>query len=583
MSDISAFKYEPLICPTQYIRVVFLERGVGNASIHCRIKNVPFNKATDYEALSYEWGRRINHDQPIYINGIPYLIRKNLYDALIRIRRSEWDRPLWVDALCIDQNNICERNEQVKLMGQIYRQAWDVLVWLGPSRDRSDLAISHLSRIGLYDRAASDKLFNDKENAYEEEMRAIAALCTRSYWRRIWVVQEIVLARQITYYCGDDIIPGEIFTTAGKYIEHARSPRIQHLITEIRESLAFKIMGYSPRDLSLKQWLIKTQDSFCSDPRDKVFALLNLATDCRGKLLADYKMSLSQVYRQVLRFCTNDRLTKIPCSDGFDLAHVLQRALNNHIYSVQLSSFDTDPIWVCGIFSAEITSFDRPDKPVLRHTLYPKNIFEGHNSTWHSKAMDCILSGDTSKSISFIRKRRSSHFTAPVEQVDNIVIAATPAIVAFRDPWTIEPQTPDGTLKSRFKDPRDNGKPCYCSGQDCSGFAPTDARIGDRICRFPQSRIGLVFRRVSAVEHVNSEADGDGDSESASDVSFGEMDESWHLVGRAIMDERFQISEKETEKFWRGDPTDLSTVSFGIEHGWYLGLNMVTLQRLTAE
>ena len=581
MSEISAFKYEPLIHSTGYIRIAVLERGVGNAPIHFRLTNVPLDQSTDYEALSYEWGRRINHDQPIYVNGNPYLIRKNLYDALIRIRRSEWGRPLWIDALCIDQNNISERNEQVKLMGRIYRQAWDVLVWLGPSRDRSDLAISHLRRIGLGDRAANDKLFNDKDNAYEAEMRAIAALCTRTYWRRIWVVQEIVLARQITYCCGDDILLGEVFTAAGKYIEHARSSRIQHLITEVRESLASKIMGYTYRDLTLKQWLIKTQDSFCSDPRDKVFALLNLATDCRGKFLADYEMSLSKVYREVLRFCTNDRLTKIPCYDGFDLAHVLQRALNNHIYSVQLSSFDTDPIWVCGIFSAEITSFDRPDKPVLRHTLYPKNIFEGHNSTWHSKAMDCILGGDTSKCISFIRKRRSSHFAAPVEQVDSIMIAATPAIVAFRNPWTIEPQTPDRTLKSQFKDPRDNGKPCYCSAQGCSGFAPTDARIGDRICRFPQSRIGLVFRRVSAVEHVHPDAD--SDSSSASDVSFGEMDEIWHLVGRAIMDERFQISEKETERFWRGDPTDLSTVSFGSEHGWYLRLNMVTLQRLTAE
>jgi hypothetical protein len=119
-----------------------------------------------------------------------------------------------------------------------------------------------------------------------------------------------VLARQITYHCGDDLISEEIFTAAGKYIEHSTNPRMGHLKKEIRERLASKIIGYTHRDLQLKQWLIKTQHSFCGDPRDKVFALLNLATDCRGKLNAGYEMILSEVYKEVLLFCTNNSLTK---------------------------------------------------------------------------------------------------------------------------------------------------------------------------------------------------------------------------------------------------------------------------------
>jgi hypothetical protein len=208
------------------------------------------------------------------------------------------------------------------------------------------------------------------------------------------------------------------------------------------------------------------------------------------------------------------------------------------------------------MFSAQITSFRRESRSIKYHDLYPKNIVEGESTAWYAKAVNCILVHNASKSMEIIRKRRNSDPNVPVQIVDDITIAATPRPIEVDDALV---ELYAMQAKPQLKNPQDCRKPFHCAGQDCSGFAPTDAQIGDKICRFPGSRIGLVFRPLV------------------------DREDGWRLVGRAITDERFQISERETETFWRGNPDDPSTVSFGSENAWYLRLNMVTLQRLTAD
>jgi hypothetical protein len=552
MTHIPTFKYMPLNRPTE-IRVVTLQRGSIGEPICCKLTNVDFTQR--YEAVSYEWGPRCDKEL-IYVNSAPHMIRKNLYNALIHFRRSKYDRHLWIDALCINQKDIPEKNRQLRMMGTIYKQAWDTLVWLGLAHHDSDLAISHLHRIGLNDHRTNLALLCDEDEPYEREMRAIMALCNRTYWHRIWIIQEIRLSSQVTVCCGDKTIPGETFSLAGKHIQEATNPRIAVLLQTIRDSLASRIIDYSHlKDLPLKKWLIKTYDSLSTDPRDKVYALVNLAMDCRGSsnLIVDCSKSVcvSQVYKDVLKVCCADKFTRKPVHDVFDLSQVLQRALNNSRECVRLTAEDTEEIWICGIFSARITSFQKDRRAVRNQELGPKNIFAGDNTTVYTKASNCILAPDACKSMEIIRKRRFSDPKAPVQIVNDIKILATPP-PNHLDDTVLE-------LKPRAKNPGQCGKPFWCSGQECSGFAPTDAELGDQICRFPGSRIGLVFRQLVGRE------------------------DSWRLVGRAIMDDRFQISEKETESFWRGDPRDPSSVSFGCDNAWYLRLSMVTLQRLTTD
>lgn len=86
--------------------------------------------------------------QTIMIDGYALPIRSNLYSALRHMRSAEVVMPLWIDAICINQNNIVERNEQVQRMANIYRGASQLLIWLGDATPTSSLAFKTFQALG---------------------------------------------------------------------------------------------------------------------------------------------------------------------------------------------------------------------------------------------------------------------------------------------------------------------------------------------------------------------------------------------------------------------------------------------------
>ena len=128
------YTYQQL-SPGKTIRVLHLQPSSDlDSPIHCTFEEVnlssPEDQSCEYEALSYVWGSPVgNH--AIYCEGQTIFVTENCRAALRRLRKKNCIRTLWVDAACIDQNSIEERNHQVRLMGDVYRQARQVLVWLG--------------------------------------------------------------------------------------------------------------------------------------------------------------------------------------------------------------------------------------------------------------------------------------------------------------------------------------------------------------------------------------------------------------------------------------------------------------------
>src|ERR1700753_2040051 len=94
-----------------------------------------------FQALSYCWGKDEAQEE-ITINGLRFYIRRNLFDALKRLRRQREHRTLCIDAICIDQNSVSEKNHQVPLMRKIYTRAEQVVAWLGEEDDDTWLAIN---------------------------------------------------------------------------------------------------------------------------------------------------------------------------------------------------------------------------------------------------------------------------------------------------------------------------------------------------------------------------------------------------------------------------------------------------------
>lgn len=164
-----------------------------------------------YEALSYAWGLTSNQKAILVDNAAgdanTILVTENLEIALRHLRRPAESRTLWIDAVCIDQNNIEERNQQVSMMGNVYARASQVLVWLGPEENDSDHAMELLQYLGervdadpstkslrVSDLGRGEPELADRNVVLpfdERALHSIAHLLTRPWFERLWVRQEV--------------------------------------------------------------------------------------------------------------------------------------------------------------------------------------------------------------------------------------------------------------------------------------------------------------------------------------------------------------------------------------------------------
>lgn len=154
-----------------------------------------------YVALSYTWGPP-NPTRSIQIDGCIFKIRENLWEFLHNVRHVR-KRVLklgpdgtekadlqgtffWIDQICIQQSSHVERNHQVGMMGRIFREAGEVIVWLG-------------------------RLNVNQDATFSEEDEMLIELCRRPYWNRLWIIQEIMVARKIDILLGDALVDWECF------------------------------------------------------------------------------------------------------------------------------------------------------------------------------------------------------------------------------------------------------------------------------------------------------------------------------------------------------------------------------------
>ncbi|TGO43686.1 hypothetical protein BCON_1082g00010 [Botryotinia convoluta] len=303
---ISTFEYESLDLdkPTA-IRIFILSGGSGDSPIKSSILHMELKDPSNtikYEALSYEWKEASNDDPIILVNDCKFRIRKNLYDALIQLRFVDKDRYMWIDALCINQSNHLERNRQVHIMQTIYKRARRVILWLGPAQDDSDLAIEIL-KIMESTRVGERQISESQDRNRKDWRAALLALCQRSYWHRVWMMQEICLGREYLVCCGSKSISGNTFDEALKKLARSRDHGDAWNDT-VRETLAvrhitmFRYWAQRGQLFRLGQCMDICLDSFiATEPRDFVYGIRGLVSDCgNDELVPDYQKSLKDVF-----------------------------------------------------------------------------------------------------------------------------------------------------------------------------------------------------------------------------------------------------------------------------------------------
>ena len=152
------------------------------APLQCELRSYSLQKlglrTHLYEALSYVWGDP-DETLSICVGEVQFRVTVNLHAALSRLRDHSFERIIWVDAICIDQDNQTERAQQVQSMAKIYCKANRVIVWLGEAAADSDQALKEI-------RVAADEGFI-RSSYNEGNQQAILALLQRRWFQRIWV------------------------------------------------------------------------------------------------------------------------------------------------------------------------------------------------------------------------------------------------------------------------------------------------------------------------------------------------------------------------------------------------------------
>lgn len=312
---IKKFQYTSLKADGIVIRLltIYPANSQDNISIQCSLFHVSLNDHPDYHALSYAWSDGVSNDivpQEITVDGGKLTVTPNLAAALkARRERGLGHVPIWIDAICINQDDINEKSHQILKMRQIYAQAQVVTVWLGIERDDSKAAFDMIRRINQQGENSGewikDSLLTRNNST---EWRALYHVLRRSWWRRIWIIQEMVAAKDAMIYCGsDELHPFDISGCLDVLIKQQRIQRPLLLKQEglVLEYGTFSLAGtYFHREPwendSLLRTLYKTGPASGSDPRDKIYAILNLANDSSEIVPhPDYNISIADTYKQV--------------------------------------------------------------------------------------------------------------------------------------------------------------------------------------------------------------------------------------------------------------------------------------------
>ncbi|KAJ8130370.1 hypothetical protein O1611_g3262 [Lasiodiplodia mahajangana] len=307
------FRYLPLQRPGMIRLLRLTPQQDATARIECQLFDYPLVELTHalhlYEALSYVWGSA-NGYYSISVNGRVLSVTENLHTALLELRDRHIERVLWIDAICINQTDHPEKEEQIKLMAGIFSKASRVIVWLGPGVDGGDQALQDI-------RHAADDASTEPVTSTTASQQAIIALLRRPWFERIWVLQEVAAAQNILIKCGSVAINGYAFSVGlnSKLLDpiYQVSPDLRSLlrpVAHLMRSTVFR-QGKSPSfpgEISLPLRPIgELIDMYHTRKstilHDKVFALLGMSSDeIAPRLPLNYHVSWDSLLRRLVEY-----------------------------------------------------------------------------------------------------------------------------------------------------------------------------------------------------------------------------------------------------------------------------------------
>jgi hypothetical protein len=352
----TGYEYAPLQ-GLRTIRLLTLHpAALYEAPVHISLHEVSLDASANFVALSYTWATEegdCSFSKSVECDGAIMKITANCDAALRRIRRVEMVFDVWIDAICINQSNYDEKSRQIPLMRQIYRKALWVGLWIGEasstldeetSRPFTDLAMELIHNLAIELQGNEDSGQNPRSGplyqevvrerkafwrhgvgAFSPSVQGLWEIFHRPLWERLWVAQEVSLARLAVLLCGSQSVMFEMVETVvdGLAREHpGKSGDEQEFCakfitsifphfsmrdfvkrTQLQSDYTFGNVGPGQKAIQI---LNNTRNLRATDPRDKIYGILGFFGDPQSDPenifpAPDYSKSAADLYGDIAR------------------------------------------------------------------------------------------------------------------------------------------------------------------------------------------------------------------------------------------------------------------------------------------
>ena len=347
------------------------------------LTEVDLDDNPNYEAISYTWASPLDQ-QPVILNGTTINIRANLHSFLLRFRDTVSEKVLWVDALSISQTDLDEKARQVAMIGRVFKQAQRVRAWVGEHADGSqslfrgglsnekNAVLSEWTRCCILFRRLRHMVFGIGAmfgtvfglltggllswkirigvgvpigisimsfyvvstalllmlyfpiTKWEIPFRTIPqwrAFVDRLYFRRLWIIQEVTLAKSVIVHCGDDAMEWSELVDAHLGYDETNTrarDRVQAINSHWRRNTNGNVAFLSTlrrialadamkRTMNILDLGFETRHTECQDPRDRLYALMSIedqeiASGTASEIIVpDYRISVAELFVDVYR------------------------------------------------------------------------------------------------------------------------------------------------------------------------------------------------------------------------------------------------------------------------------------------
>lgn len=286
---IAPFTYSPLLRPDS-LRLLKVQPNLDKATGHICIELQEATRDTPYRCLSYMWGDQTER-RAIRVNACKMLIGKSLFEFFEVARLKFANEDLWVDAVCINQEDNEEKSVQVQRMGRTYTGAVEVLIWLG----RNPSIVEYFEWINRPRTILEQLLKYLHLDATPKTLRTpIIEFVSHPYWRRAWILQEVVLARSRRLLCCGSEADSDSFFPIYHVPTWTPNHRYFRATLELDELLQlFQKYG----SIRHHPWRVARQHAYaqCKYPRDKLYSLLAIL-DLDSKFEVNYDEDIVELY-----------------------------------------------------------------------------------------------------------------------------------------------------------------------------------------------------------------------------------------------------------------------------------------------